>query len=411
MFAWLVRYFEPLYWVAVILVLRAVVLLFRRRLMAINWRKRLAVLLLPAITIAAVWLLVFLRVDPVIGKPGEVIRLDGNGQPKIGPDGKYLKVEGDPKDPGFYRVNLEDGYFLLQMPEGYDDDNELLAFACHFIGSHETDAIGMAIHGFRMTELANKHRFVNFYPISPVAYTLLGEPHHAWYSPLGTLSPRYGCPRDDGKFAKHAYQWMRQHVRVNPKRFTLHGFSDGALLALVLAQTQTDEMPIECLILAGGTILKWQLQRPLQGPGPRIVVIQLNENDAEILPIDTADGEVVTGGFWYWLARNVIGLTNLDDSIPRRQVDYWTMVLCGRAGITWPPSLSEVGTFFTGRRTVFSAQTPKRELQVIVYVVPQGHALAGQPGAEAQGEQPDKNFPWPEIVADFIRDSAVRTDK
>jgi len=344
-----------------------------------------------------VTLIVWLRADAAVGKPGDIIRLHADGEPMYGDDGQLLKVKEDPNEPGDYRVNLEDGYFLVHLPTGYTQD-ESLACVTSMHGAHETETTKFAIDGFRLNKLADKGKFIAVYPIAQTAYTILGEPHHTWNSPIGTVSDYWSNLRDDAKYLERVYGWVTTHLRVDKKRFSLGGFSDGAILSNSIAQTS--DIPIDCLFLAGGTMFdRYLVRHRKDGKGPNTVVIQVSKDDDEILPLDTAEGEVQYGK-QYWQARNLVGL-RFDLSKPRRQVDYWLGELLARAGGKQP--IMSINASDTSLCTSYTVLTPGGEvLRVVIYSVPGGHALHGQPAAEIQGIQPNPDFPWPDKVAGFV---------
>jgi poly(3-hydroxybutyrate) depolymerase len=224
------------------------------------------------------------------------------------------------KLPGDYKVNLGKRCFLVHLPPGYDDNQDRLPVAFVLHGGHEENPTHWALRQTQMNATADQHKFICVYPRAQALYTAWGTPFHAWNSPLGTLGEFNSRFEDDAQYLENVYDWVMSNTRADKNNFTLVGCSEGGLMANDLAQT--GKLHMKWLVTVGGTMLIGQDARHPHEDGPENVLIQLNTEDAWVLPNETDDGQVVRGGI-YLKATYGAGFWNMANSKPRMQIRFW----------------------------------------------------------------------------------------
>ena len=267
--------------------------------------------------------------------PDTVIRLDTNGRPLLD-HGKPIKVSGDPKVPGAYRVYLRDArYFDLYLPASYTG-NEPLPCGFFLHGDNEAHPEKFAGEYTELASKANSQGMIAVFPVSQTTYTLWGIPQHRW-NDIDSLSGRdERFPHDTG-YAWEVRDWVLSHLNFDQNKTGLAGLSGGAVFAASIACSGL--APTNWFFSCGGTMFDWQLQRRPYYP-PTNVFIQLNELDTTTLPLETADGQV-TKGSEYYLAVYGAGFANIAHSRPTLQIKYWLGYFNAQGGIDNPTNYED----------------------------------------------------------------------
>jgi len=334
-----------------------------------------------------------------------IVMIDGTtGEPLAG---HPVLVGQAPTEPGDYQVTMGKRHFLLHLPKGYDagDKKNPLSVLCLLHGDHEDDPESWGLRRFGMNPYADTDGFIAVYPIAQPVYSLWGTRYYAWNSRLGTLSFDSGF-EDDVLFLARMHQWIILNLNTDRKNFHLGGFSGGAVMSTIMAQA--DKIPINCLVVCGGTMLEGQQFRHLQaGGGPHHIFLELNTADDIVLP-NNKNGEVVAGNWEWYAALHYLGY-RLDLSKPLMQLPYWRQESLANGGTEEEHIKEEVAGVYR-MVTYLVRQRNGKVMYRAVYWVNGAHAWHGL----AEGGDPKTpallEFPLPERVSQFMMEHKVPPD-
>jgi len=305
-----------------------------------------------------------------------------------------------PTKPGDYRVSMGNRQFLLHLPPGSPDTGDKKRqVLCLLHGAHEDDPESWGLRKFGMNAHADKDGFICVYPIAQPVYSVLSKEFYAWNSKLGTLAEFREKFEDDAQFLKMIHGWLVQNVSADPEDFSLGGFSEGALMSTIMAQT--GELPINWLFSCGGTLLEGQEKRHPQ-KGPRHVFIQLNMKDDKVLP-NNKDG-VVVQGTQFGMAQ-LVGYVNMAKSKPLSQVRYWRQEFLAGGGKEEHSAEEKKGVYRRNTYLVRQADGGVKHATVVDEVVEGEHAWHGHPegGDPEEGIKPRMDYSLPDTIAELLR--------
>jgi poly(3-hydroxybutyrate) depolymerase len=306
-----------------------------------------------------------------------------------------------PSQAGDYRVRVDKRVVMVHLPKGYTTDKKKPFPVLFLLHGGDDDDPFTFISDTEMNPQADRDGYIVVCPIAQKTHKVFGKDHHSWKSRLGTLTEFDAKFDDDAQFAVDVRKWVMENLNADENNFSLGGLSEGSLMAQDIGQS--DMMSINCLVLAGGTMLEGQqTRRPKKLP--RHVLIQLNLGDDKILPLNNPD--VVLGRFAG--AAEALGYVNMKLSKPLLQESYW-IDRFGEGGATHTTTSSETAVYRLDIHTFKAADGQERT--VTVYRVKDGqHAWHGAKngGDDDLRIKPRMDFPWPAILSKFIVDHRLK---